>query len=116
MIGIVDDCVDARDLLKDGESDSHDQWMSPFPVKYLAPWGGFVLLAESDLNFVQVRLDIAARVDSVGFRTRLVTPILHHQPARGFRGQYSRDVQREPGDGCRPEHHPPIAASRTDAH
>src|SRR5262249_12547093 len=99
-------------LLKDRESDRHDQRVPPFAMEYFAPRRGLTLGSKREFDSIQMRLDVSSGIYLVGFLACLGAPKLHHQPAWRFGCHQANQKQREPWDGCRSEHHSPIAAQR----
>jgi hypothetical protein len=60
LVGVVDDRVDAGDLLEDGEPDSDQQRTPPLVMKHLAPGGAAALPAQRRLDGVEACLEVDA--------------------------------------------------------
>ena len=63
LVGIVDDRVDAGDLLEDSEPDPDHQRTPPFAREDLAPGGAVAFLAQSRLDGVEAWLEVDARAN-----------------------------------------------------
>ena len=83
-------------MLENRKSNCYKQRTLPFTVKYFIPRGGFILRAKSKLDGIQVRFDVAPRIDLAVLRPRLGASFLHHQPAGRLGGDERDDEEREP--------------------
>ena len=108
LVGVVDDRVDAGDLLEHRQPDRDHQRPPPLRMEKLAPASGIGVLRERGLDGVEPGLDVRVGLDAAQLGGGIGTAVFEHQPARRFRREQADDEQRQPRHRRRVEHQAPV--------